>query len=69
MSDKRRLLSRRDVLKGSAALGAAALVHPSLGQFAWAASKDQVIVYNASAMDNLHPTTTAAAPFTACGST
>ena len=55
MSDKRRLLSRRDVLKGSAALGAAALMNPSLGQFAWAASKDRVFVYNSSTIDNLHP--------------
>ncbi len=55
MSDKKRLISRRDVLKGGAALGAAALINPSLGQFAYAASKDRVIVYNASNMDNLHP--------------
>ena len=55
MSDKSRRISRRNVLKGGAALGAAALLHPSLGQFAYAASKDRVIVYNASNMDNLHP--------------
>ena len=55
MSDEGKRISRRDVLKGSAALGAAALMHPSLGQFAYAASKDRVIVYNSSAMDNLHP--------------
>jgi peptide/nickel transport system substrate-binding protein len=55
MSDEKRRISRRDVLKGGAALGAAALINPSLGQFAYAASKDRVIVYNASNMDNLHP--------------
>ena len=49
------MISRRDVLKGGAALGAAALINPSLGQFAYAASKDRVIVYNSSNMDNLHP--------------
>ncbi len=55
MSDGRRRISRRDVLKGGAALGAAALINPSLGQYAYAASKDRVIVYNSSNMDNLHP--------------
>ena len=55
MSDERRRISRRDVLKGGVALGAAALVNPTLGQFVHAASKDRVIVYNASNMDNLHP--------------
>ena len=55
MSDDRKRISRRDVLKGGAAVGLAAMMHPSLGRFAWAASKDRVIVYNASGLDNLHP--------------
>lgn len=55
MSDKSRLVSRRDVLKGGAALGLTAMLHPSIAPYAYAASKDRVIVYNASAMDNLHP--------------
>ena len=55
MSDDRKRISRRDVLKGGAAVGLAAMMHPALGRFAWAASKDRVIVYNASGLDNLHP--------------
>lgn len=55
MGDDRKRISRRDVLKGGAAVGLAAMMHPSLGQFAWAASRDRVIVYNASGLDNLHP--------------
>ena len=55
MSDERKRISRRDVLKGGAAVGLAAMMHPSLGRFAWAASRDRVIVYNASGLDNLHP--------------
>ena len=55
MSDDRKRISRRDVLKGGAAVGLAAMMHPSLGRFAWAASRDRVIVYNASGLDNLHP--------------
>lgn len=55
MSDDRKRISRRDVLKGGAAVGLAAMVHPSLGRLAWAASKERVIVYNASGLDNLHP--------------
>lgn len=48
-------ITRRDILKGGAAVGLAALVNPSLGQFAWAASKDRVVVYNAATIDNLMP--------------
>lgn len=55
MSDDRKRISRRDVLKGGAAVGLAAMVHPSLGQLAWAASRERVFVYNASGLDNLHP--------------
>ena len=55
MSDDRKRISRRDVLKGGAAVGLAAMVHPSLGRLAWAASRERVIVYNASGLDNLHP--------------
>ena len=55
MSDDRKRISRRNVLKGGAALGLTAMMHPSLGQFAYAASKDQVMVYNSSTIDNLHP--------------
>ncbi len=55
MGDDRKRISRRDVLKGGAAVGLAAMVHPSLGRLAWAASRERVIVYNASGLDNLHP--------------
>lgn len=55
MGDDRKRISRRDVLKGGAAVGLAAMVHPSLGQLAWAASRERVFVYNASGLDNLHP--------------
>ena len=55
MSDDRKRINRRDVLKGGAAVGLAAMVHPSLGRLAWAASRERVIVYNASGLDNLHP--------------
>lgn len=55
MNDKERNISRRDVLKGGAALGVTALASPNLAQFAWAASKNRVVVYNASTIDNLHP--------------
>lgn len=55
MSDDRKRISRRDVLKGGAAVGLVAMVHPSLGQLAWAASRERVFVYNASGLDNLHP--------------
>lgn len=55
MGDDRKRISRRDVLKGGAAVGLAAMVHPSLGRLAWAASRERVFVYNASGLDNLHP--------------
>ena len=55
MSDDGKRISRRDVLKGGAAVGLAAMVHPSLGRLAWAASRERVFVYNASGLDNLHP--------------
>jgi len=48
-------ITRRDVLKGGAALGVGALMQPSLSQLAWAASKDRVKVYHATNMDNTHP--------------
>lgn len=56
MSQERKTaFTRRDVLKGGAALGLTAMMHPSLTQLAWAASQDRVVVYNASTIDNLMP--------------
>lgn len=56
MSQERKTgFTRRDVLKGGAALGLTAMMNPSLTQLAWAASEDRVVVYNASTIDNLMP--------------
>jgi len=53
--EKKTGITRREILKGGAAVGITAMMNPSLSPFAWAASKDRVVVYNASTIDNLMP--------------
>lgn len=48
-------LSRRDFLKGTAAVGLGSVMLPSLGRVGWAASKDRVTVFHVSNIDSLDP--------------
>jgi peptide/nickel transport system substrate-binding protein len=48
-------VNRRRFIQRSAAFGLGALLAPRLGQLAWAASTDRVVVYQGVGLDSLHP--------------
>ena len=55
MTKKRTGISRRDFLKTSAALGAGAMLGPTIARDAFAASRDRITIYHSSVADSLHP--------------
>ena len=55
MAKKIHGISRRDFLKGGAALGAGAVVGPYVARDAFAASRERVTIYHSSVADSIHP--------------
>ena len=55
MTKKKTGISRRDFLKASAALGAGAMLGPTIARDAFAASRDRITIYHSSVADSLHP--------------
>ena len=55
MGTKGMNISRRRFLQQSTTLGLGALIGPTLGRTALAASKDRVVIYQGVSLDSLHP--------------
>jgi peptide/nickel transport system substrate-binding protein len=48
-------ITRRRFLRQTTSLGVSALIAPALGQSAFAASKERVVIYQGVSLDSLHP--------------